>query len=86
MRKLVKAYATRITREWNTKDAANGNVSYVLRFAVDEEHLGQFQIQQVGDSQCLGSPPPVLDPRRGARQLQRSHRGRDRASLDVASG
>ncbi len=33
-------YATRIAREWNTKDDANGNVGYVL-------------IQQAGDDECL---------------------------------
>lgn len=50
---LDEAYATRIAREWNTKDDANGNVGYVLRFDVDTEYLAQFETHQVGDEQCL---------------------------------
>lgn len=50
---LNEAYATRIAREWNTKDAQNGNVGYVLRFDVHSEFLTQFDTQQVGDEQCL---------------------------------
>ncbi len=46
-------YATRIAREWNTKDEENGNVGYVLRFEVDTDYLAQFDIQQVGDDECL---------------------------------
>ena len=48
-----EAYATRIAREWNTKDAENGKVGYVLRFDVDGEYLAQFPVQQVGDATCL---------------------------------
>ncbi len=50
---LNEAHATRIAREWNTKDAANGNVGYVLRFCVDAEYLSRFETHQVGDEQCL---------------------------------
>lgn len=50
---LNEAYATRIAREWNTKDDANGNVGYVLRFDVDTDYLAQFDAQQVGDDECL---------------------------------
>ena len=50
---LNEAYATRIAREWNTKDDANGNVGYVLRFEVDTDYLAQFDTQQVGDNECL---------------------------------
>jgi len=46
-------YATRIARDWNTKDAENGNVGYVLRFEVDSTYLAQFDVQQVGDDECL---------------------------------
>ena len=50
---LNEAYATRIAQEWNTKDAENGNVGYVLRFEVATDYVGQFETQQVGDEQCL---------------------------------
>lgn len=46
-------YATRIARDWNTKDDENGNVGYVLRFEVNTTYLSQFDIQQVGDDECL---------------------------------
>ncbi len=46
-------YATRIARDWNTKDDENGNVGYVLRFDVDSTYLSQFDVQQVGDEECL---------------------------------
>lgn len=46
-------YATRIARDWNTKDDENGNVGYVLRFDVDADYLTQFDIQQIGDDECL---------------------------------
>lgn len=50
---LNEAYATRIAREWNTKDDQNGNVGYVLSFDVDSEFLSEFDTQQVGDADCL---------------------------------
>lgn len=50
---LNEGYATRIAREWNTKDSANGNVGYVLKFDVDSKYLGQFEVRQVGDENCL---------------------------------
>lgn len=50
---LHEAYATRIAREWNTKDDANGNVGYVLCFEVDSDYLESFQVHQVGDNECL---------------------------------
>lgn len=46
-------YATRIAAEWNTEDAENGNVGYVLKFDVESEFLAQFEVQQVGDATCL---------------------------------
>ncbi len=46
-------HATRIARDWNTKDDENGNVGYVLRFDVNSTHLAQFDVQQVGDNECL---------------------------------
>ncbi len=50
---LNEEYATRIAREWNTKDAENGNVGYVLSFYIDTQYLDRFETQQVGDEQCL---------------------------------
>ena len=47
---LNEAYAVRIARDWNTKDAASGHVGYVTRFAVDAEYLKQFPVRTVGDS------------------------------------
>lgn len=45
---LDEAYATRIAREWNTKDPASGNVRYVLRFEVDADYVARFEPQRVG--------------------------------------
>lgn len=45
---LTEEYATFIAREWNTKDAANGGVGYVTRFAVDAEYLSGFDTHEVG--------------------------------------
>lgn len=54
-------YATRIARDWNTKDAENGNIGYVLRFEIDATYLAQFDIQQVGDDECLEYWIPAED-------------------------
>jgi hypothetical protein len=45
---LNEAYATRIAREWNTKDPASGHVGHVLRFAVDAAYVARFPPQRVG--------------------------------------
>ncbi len=50
---LNESYATRIACEWNTKDDANGNVGYVLRFDLDTEYLSRFVTHQVGDDECV---------------------------------
>ncbi len=50
---LNEAYATRIARKWNTRDAANGNVGYVLSFDVDTDFPTEFEVRQVGDDTCL---------------------------------
>jgi hypothetical protein len=34
---LTEEYATKIARDWNTKDEANGAVGYVLRYALDND-------------------------------------------------
>jgi hypothetical protein len=45
---LNEAYATKIARDWNTKDPASGHVGHVLRFEVDTDYLAQFPPQRVG--------------------------------------
>ena len=45
---LNEAYATRIAREWNTKDPASGFIGHVVRFDVDTEYLQQFPPHRVG--------------------------------------
>lgn len=45
---LNEEYATKIARDWNTKDAASGYVGYVLRFRVDREYIARFEPQRVG--------------------------------------
>lgn len=45
---LNREYATRIAREWNTKDAASGFVGHVLRFDVDAAYVARFEPQRVG--------------------------------------
>lgn len=48
----TEEYGARIAREWNTKDAANGSVGYVLRFDVDDEYLSRHDVHQVGGRDC----------------------------------
>ena len=43
---LSEEYATKIARDWNTKDAFSGNVGYVLRFAVDSAFLARYPVEQ----------------------------------------
>jgi hypothetical protein len=45
---LSEAYATKIARDWNTKDPASGYVGHVLRFEVDAAFIAQFEVQRVG--------------------------------------
>ena len=45
---LDEAYATKIARDWNTKDPASGFVGYVLRFEVARPYVDQFEIHRVG--------------------------------------
>lgn len=51
---LNESYATRIAAEWNTKDAENGSVGFVLKFEVDDAFLQAYNVEQVGDVECLG--------------------------------
>ena len=45
---LSESYATRIAREWNTKDEANGSVGYVTRFDVDARYVRRFEPHSAG--------------------------------------
>jgi hypothetical protein len=45
---LNEAYATKIARDWNTKDPASGHVGYVLRFEVEAGFAGRYAPQRVG--------------------------------------
>ena len=42
----TEEYATKIARDWNTKDAVSGNVGYVLRFSVRADALERWPPQQ----------------------------------------
>ncbi|MGB6771231.1 MAG: hypothetical protein WBF51_04425 [Candidatus Dormiibacterota bacterium] len=46
---LTFEYASKIARDWNTKDAASGYVGFVARFWVDTEFLSRYDVHQVGD-------------------------------------
>ena len=50
---LSEDHAIQIARDWNTKDAQNGSVGFVTRFAVDTDYLRQFPVQRVGGSEHL---------------------------------
>ena len=41
-----EAYATKIARDWNTKDERSGFVGYVLSFKVNRSILANYQIQE----------------------------------------
>jgi len=45
---LNEAYATKIARDWNTKDPASAYVGHVLRFEVEADYAQQFPAQRVG--------------------------------------
>jgi hypothetical protein len=42
---LNEEYATKIARDWNTRDGGTG---YVLRFRVESEYLARFPVQTAG--------------------------------------
>lgn len=46
---LNKDYATKIARDWNTKDAASGYAGYVTQFHVRATFLSNFSVHTVGD-------------------------------------
>jgi len=43
-----EAYATRLAREWNARDAASGHVGFVTRFAVRSDFLARYPLRSVG--------------------------------------
>ena len=43
-------YATKIARDWNTKDEQSGYAGFVLRFDVKASLLDNYSVRQVGDS------------------------------------
>ena len=45
---ITEDYATQIARDWNTKDADNGSVGYVLRFDIADAYLERHQVHEVG--------------------------------------
>ncbi|MDO9406954.1 hypothetical protein [Patulibacter sp.] len=45
---LNEEYATKIARDWNTKDPASEHVGHVLRFEVDSTYLRRFEPRRVG--------------------------------------
>jgi hypothetical protein len=49
---LTDEYASRIAREWNTKDPNSGFVGYVVRFEIDANYVARFAIQEVGGRDC----------------------------------
>ena len=49
---LNREYATKIARDWNTKDAASGYAGFVTRFEVETDYLARFDAHVVGGSMC----------------------------------
>ena len=47
---LNEEYATRIARDWNTKDEFSGYEGHVLRFRVRTEFLSRYDTHVVGSS------------------------------------
>lgn len=47
---LTEEYATKIARDWNTKDERSGFVGCVLRFRVRTEFLKNYDVHVVGSA------------------------------------
>jgi hypothetical protein len=45
---LNEAYATQIARDWNSKNAQNGNARFVTRFEVRAAFLAGYKVETVG--------------------------------------
>lgn len=48
---LNERYASKISRDWNTRDEASGFVGYVLRFHVRSEFLKNYEVHVVGSAE-----------------------------------
>jgi len=48
---LTLEYATRIARDWNSRDEASGFVGFVTQFEVPKSYLARFEPQTVGSSE-----------------------------------
>ncbi len=83
---LNEDYATKIARDWNTKDRASGYVGYVLRFEVEADYVNRFEPQRVGGAGIdeLWVPAEELDDFNdhivGPIELVAEHRAQDRRS------
>ena len=42
-------YAEAIAKNWNTKDDASGHCGFVTEFDIDDDFVGKYEIQTVGD-------------------------------------
>lgn len=42
-------YAAAIASNWNTKDSASGHCGFVTEFDIDDEFVGRYDVQTVGD-------------------------------------
>jgi hypothetical protein len=89
---LNEDYATKIARDWNTKDPASGHVGYVLRFEVEADYVSKFQPQRVGGAGIdeLWVPADELDEVNdhivGHIVLVAEHRAQDTSSPGVTDG
>lgn len=45
---LSEEYATKIARDWNTKDAASGYVGYVTTFRIDQRWASRYEVHTAG--------------------------------------
>ncbi len=83
---LNEDYATKIARDWNTKDPASGYVGYVLRFEVEADYVSRFEPQRVGGAGIdeLWVPAEELDDFNdhivGHIELVAEHRAQDKRS------
>ena len=58
---LRENYAIRIARDWNTQDPNSGYVGIVTRFEVPEDLAARYEVQCVGDEECLELWVPAAD-------------------------
>lgn len=58
---LDEEYASRIARDWNTRDAFSEYVGFVLRFQVRAEFLARYDVHEVGGKACREYWVPAED-------------------------